>query len=319
MLADNDDSMAQLKSTLSSRFEMKFLGQINWLLGFAVTRNLKDRTITISQRGYLERIIKRFGQEHARPVTTPMEPGIDLSVDSPSVSPTLLTPSEVVTYREAVGSLQYASRISRADITYSVSIVACYMHEPHTTHWVAVIRIYRYLNSTLDFVLILGGHGPLSVHGFSDADWGQLMHRHSYSGYVFFFGNGAISWSAKKQPIVTLSSTESEYVALTHASKELIWIRKLFSELFHPMDDPTTLCCDNQGAIRLSKDSTFHARTKHIDIHFHFIRQVVELKQGLIKYVPTDDMIADIFTKSLARVKFVRFRSLLGLSQIPSS
>lgn len=176
------------------------------------------------------------------------------------------------------------------------------------------MRIYRYLNSTSDCVLTLGGlDNPLTLFVFLDADWGSQLHRRSISGFVTYIGDGPISWSSKKQPIVTLLSTESEYVALTHAAKEIIWLRKLFSELIGQIIDPTVLCCDNQSAIRLSKDSTFHARTKHIDIHFHFVRQVVERDQADIRYVPTDDMIADIFTKSLARVKFVRFRSLLNL------
>lgn len=140
------------------------------------------------------------------------------------------------------------------------------------------------------------------------------MHRHSISGYAFFIGSGIVSWSSKKQPVVTLSSTESEYVALTHASKELIWIRKLFTELIHPFAQPTTLFCDNQGAIVLSKDSTFHARTKHIDVQFHFVRQTVSTSQSKIKYCPTDDMIADALTKPLKRVKLARFRALMGLA-----
>ena len=129
-------------------------------------------------------------------------------------------------------------------------------------------------------------------------------------------GLGAVSWSAKKQPIITLSSTESEYVALTHASKEAIWLHKLLNKLafIYPISLPTTLHCDNQGAIELSKDSKFHARTKHIDVHFHFVRQTVAQGHITIEYCPTDDMVADIFTKSLARVKFQKFRALLNVT-----
>jgi hypothetical protein len=139
------------------------------------------------------------------------------------------------------------------------------------------------------------------------------MDRHSISGYAFYIGNGAVSWSSKKQPIVTLSSTESEYVALTHAAKELIWLRKLITEIIQPILSPSSLLCDNQGAISLSKDATFHARTKHIDTRFHFIRQTVDLQITSLTYCPTDDMVADIFTKSLARPKLEKFRHLLGL------
>jgi hypothetical protein len=179
----------------------------------------------------------------------------------------------------------------------------------------AAKRVIRYLKGTKSLRLILGG-SDYTISGFSDADWASQMHRHSISGFAFLFGSGAVSWSSKKQPIITLSSTEAEYVALTHSSKDIIWIQKLLYELysiFPSFSKPTTLFCDNQGAIRLSKDSTFHGRTKHIDVHFHFIRQTVSNGHITLKYCPTDDMIADIFTKSLGRIKFEKFRSLLGV------
>ena len=135
-------------------------------------------------------------------------------------------------------------------------------------------------------------------------------------GYTQYVGDGIVSWSAKKQPIVTLSSIKAEYVALTHATKYVLWIRKIFSEL-HPFTEfgpPMDLYCDNQGAIRLSKDSTFHGCTKHIDVHFHFIQQMISTGAILLKYCPTEDMIANVFTKSLARVKFEKFHNLLGLA-----
>src|SRR5215471_1283032 len=189
------------------------------------------------------------------------------------------------------------------------------MEEPHATHWKAVQRVFTYLKGTRDLCLTLGGTNA-SLIGYSDADWASQIHRHSISGFVFFSGNGAVSWSSKKQPIVTLSSTESEYVALTHAAKDAIWHRKLHSEfhfLLPSIQAPTTLFCDNQGAITISKDPAFHMRTKHIDTRFHFVRETITQGYLNIPYISTNDMIADIFTKSLNRVKLERFRTLLGL------
>ena len=113
----------------------------------------------------------------------------------------------------------------------------------------------------------------------------------------------------KKQPIITLSSTEAEYVALTHATKDILWIPKLLQKLtfLHSLSLPTTLYCDKQGMIHLSTDSTFHSCTKHIDIHFHFIHQTVASRNIKLVYIPTKDMMADIFTKSLAHVTFEKF------------
>ena len=162
--------------------------------------------------------------------------------------------------------------------------------------------------------LILGGEKNILVR-FSDADWASHIHRHSISEFAYFVGLGIIMWSAKKQPIITLSSTELEYVALTHALKEILWLHKLLKELsfVYPLSFPTTLYCDNQGAIELSKDSKFHARTKHIDVHFHFVRQTVVQGHTVIEYCPTNDMVADIFMKSLAHIKFQKFHGLLNV------
>ena len=126
-------------------------------------------------------------------------------------------------------------------------------------------------------------------------------------------GDGAVTWSSKKQPIVALSSTEAEYVAQTHAAKELIWLCTILSELNSTFEEPTTLNCDNQGAIALAKDNKFHARTKHIDIRYHYIREAVENSDINMQYIPTNENIADIFTKPLAKAKFEHFTEKLGL------
>jgi hypothetical protein len=314
IIADSDKSVDLLKQQIRDRFEITDLGPINWLLGIKITRNLEARTISLSQQSYIEQIITRFNLKDSRAANTPLEPGIDLTPDSPSVSSTLLTPFEKTKYREMIGSLMYVSVMTRPDITFAVSTLSQYLETPHSTHLKAVTRVFRYLLGTKDIQLVLGG-SQNKITGYSDADWASHLHRHSISGFVYFIGGGIVSWSSKKQPIITLSSTEAEYVALTHSSKDILWIHKFLSEIstIFSFNLPTTLFCDNQGAIRLSKDSTFHARTKHIDIHFHFIRQTVSSGNISLKYCPTADMIADIFTKSLAHVKFIKFRELLGL------
>ena len=213
-----------------------------------------------------------------------------------------------------IGCLMYAAVMTHPDIAFTVSTLSQFLDAPRTTHLHAVTRVFRYLSGTKDLKLTLGGTDPVIV-GYSDSDWASQIHRHSISGFAFFIGIGVVSWSSKKQPIITLSSTEAEYVALTHSSKEIIWFHKLltnFSSIFK-FHLPTTLYCNNQGAIHLSKDSTFHGRTKHIDVHFHFIRQTVSHNHITLNYCPTDDMIADTFTKSLARFKFEKFRRLLGV------
>ncbi len=303
----------ETKAQLNNHFELVDLGDINWLLGVSVTRNFEDNTISLGQQAYVEQILARFGLTDARPDVTPMEPGADYHFDSPSVSPTLLTATEKTTYREMIGSLMYCATMTRPDIAYAVSMLSQFLESPRTTHLKAVKRVFCYLLGTKHLKLILGGN--TTIAGFSDADWASQHHRHSISGFAYFVGLGTISWSAKKQPIITLSSTEAEYVALTHAAKDILWIHKILKEFsfLHNLSLPTTLYCDNQGAIRLSKDATFHGRTKHIDVHFHFIRQTITSRDVELLYIPTEKMVADIFTKSLARVKFERFRAELNV------
>jgi hypothetical protein len=150
--------------------------------------------------------------------------------------------------------------------------------------------------------------------GYADADGSMAEDRHVISGYAFMLYGGAVSWSAKRQEIVSLSTTESEYVAITHAAKEGLWIRSLLSQLFPGKLDPTTVFSDNQSAVALTKDHQYHARTKHIDIHFHFIRYIVENGSIRLIYCPTDNMVADTLTKALPSAKVKHFASQLGLA-----
>ena len=303
----------EVKAQLNQHFELVDLGDINWLLGVSVTHNLEDKTIALGQQAYIEQTIAHFGLSEARPNVTPMEPGADYHPDSPGVSPILLMSAEKTTYHEMIGSLMYCATMTRPDISFAISTLSQYLEAPQSTHMKAIKQIFCYLLRTKKLKLVLGGND--FVTGFSDADWASQHHRHSISGFAYFVGLGTVSWSAKKQPIITLSSTEAEYVTLTHAAKDILWIHKLLGELtfLHSLSLPTTLYCDNQGAIRLSKDAMFHGRTKHIDVHFHFIHQTIT--SGNIKpiYIPTEDMTADIFTKSLVQVKFKKFRDDLNV------
>ena len=179
-----------------------------------------------------------------------MEVGLDLSLDSPQVSAISLTPAEKTKYREMIGSLMYAAVMTCPDISFAVSHLSQYLDAPRTTHLHAVTRVFRYLSGTKDLKLVLGGLDS-TIIGYSDSDWASQTHHHSISGFAFFIGKGVVSWSSKKQPIITLSSTEAEYIALTHSSKDIIWIHKFLTKLhsIFPFSLPTNLFCDNQGAI----------------------------------------------------------------------
>jgi hypothetical protein len=149
--------------------------------------------------------------------------------------------------------------------------------------------------------------------GYADTDGATQEHRRAITGFAFLVDRGAILWGSKKQELITLSRAESEYVAAMHAAKEALWLRRLIGEMFRPLTQPTTLFSDNQSAIALTHDSSYYARMKHIDIHYHFIRFTVEDGSIRFLYCPTNDMVADTLTKALPSIKAKYFAQELGL------
>ena len=207
--------------------------------------------------------------------------------------------------------------ISRPDIAVATGTLAQFMSNPNVQHWSGVKRVLRYLKGTMNYGLCYSKADDNQLVGFSDADWaGDLDRRRSTSGYTFHVGLSLVSWSSRKQVTVARSSTEAEYVALSSATQEAIWLRRLLSDI-SSQECPTTLINeDNQGAIELSKNAKHHERTKHIDIAHHFVRERVASNEIAVSYCPTNEMVADIMTKAIPRVKFQKFRSALGVMQI---
>jgi hypothetical protein len=206
----------------------------------------------------------------------------------------------------------YATLGTRPDISFATTVVSKFSSNPGLPHWDATKRIFRYLIGTKDLWLTYGGIEQV-LAGYADADGSMAEDRHAVSGYAFLIDGGAVSWSTKRQEIVSLSTTESEYVAGAHAAKEALWLRSLISQIFDSFSDPTTLFSDNQSAIALAKDHQYHARTKHIDVRFHFIRWVIEDGKIRLIYCPTAEMVADTLTKALPSPKVKHFAAELGL------
>ena len=303
------------KANLVNHVEITDLGELHWLLGIEIRRERERRLIFLSQRSYLDSILTRYGLQDLKPLSIPMDPNVRLtSMQSPSTTQDFARMRNVP-YHEAVGSLMYAALGTRPDIAYAVQTVSRFTSKPGLDHWEAVKRIFRYLKGTRELWLAYGGNEK-DLLGYADADGSMAEDRHAISGYAFILHGGAVSWSAKRQEIVSLSTTESEYVAATNAAKEALWLRSLLSQLFATDFEPTTLFSDNQSAIALTKDHQYHARTKHIDIRFHFIRWIVENGSLRLVYCPTNDMVADVLTKALPSPKVKHFAKELGLVSV---
>ena len=223
-----------------------------------------------------------------------------------------------IPYLSAVGSLMYLATSTRPDIAYSVGLLARFSSNPGMRHWAAVKHLMRYLKGTLDFKLVYRRDayqdgGNLFVT-YSDADHGGCKDSgKSTGGYLTCVAGGAVGWSSKLQGIVTLSSTEAEYIAAVEAGKEALWMRNILREFGYPTHSAVTLFIDNQSAISVAKNPEHHGRMKHLDLRWYWLRDNVE--SGALKpvHLSTNDNVADILTKALPRAKVELFRAGLGL------
>ena len=197
---------------------------------------------------------------------------------------------------------------------YTVGILSQFMQNPGPVHWEGVKQIISYLNTTKNYSLTFGGTSK-DLLKVSAMPTGQAKRTdwHSISGYTFYLGSGVITWSLKRQHVIMLSSTESEYIAQMHTAKEALWIQSFIIEIQGQQSGPIELHCDNQGVIVLAKDNKLHSCTKHIDLQYHFIQEAVEDNKLVVKYIPTKENVADIFTKAIHRLKFEGFVKRLGL------
>ena len=304
----------KLKSELSGEFEMKDLGAAKKILGMEIRRDKAAGKLYLTQKSFVEKVLERFGMKNAKPVSTPLAAHFKLSAAMSPQSDNDIEYMSHVPYSSAVGSLMYAMVCTRPDIAHAVSVVSRYMSNPGKEHWQAVKWIMRYLRGTTDSCLEFGrskGH----LVGYVDSDYaGDLDRRRSITGYVFTLGDTAISWKATLQSTVALSTTEAEYMAVVEAIKEAIWMRGLFGEL--SLDHKVIVVhCDSQSAIHLTKDQMFHERTKHIDVKYHFVRDIISQGDISVKKIGTADNPADMLTKSLSVSKFRHCLDLVGIYQ----
>ena len=299
---------------------MKDLGEAQFILGIQIERDRANRILYLSQETYIKKVIERFGMSDCKPVSTPLEAGMKLSkLDSPE-SDEMVNEMKKIPYQSAVGAIMYAMLGTRPDIAFAITALSQFSTNPGHLHWLALKRVLRYLRGTMDHKLTYGGSNicqhPLKLVSYCDSDWGSdIDDRRSISGYVFLLSGGAVSWKTKKQPTVAQSSVEAEYMAANQAAREALWFRTLLNELgyFNLVSSPTKIYSDSQGSIALVKNPEFHTRTKHIDIQHHFVREHYINGAVDFEFVGTEDMIADVLTKPIAKVKHQKFVNLMGI------
>jgi hypothetical protein len=304
------ENTEELITKLGKDFKIKDLGVAQHILGMKI-EYLADGRMFINQEHYVKNLIEEYGLEDGKTTATPMQANIKLLKSTEEESGAFK--QKGLDYRSAIGSLNYLSQCTRPDITYVVGKLSQFLENPNETHWCAFKRVVRYLKGSQDWGLLYQPNSGHEIVGYVDSSWAEDEQSLSTSGYNFSCGSGLISWRSKKLGGPSSLSTEAEYRAYLSASQEAQWLRKLAFDVHRHVPEKTIVWSDNQGAIQLAKNPVFHARTKHIGVHFNFTKDLVANKEIKIDYTPTEEMIADIFTKALDQEKHTKLSSMMGL------
>ncbi|CAM6101727.1 unnamed protein product [Calypogeia fissa] len=334
--------ISSVKQELRTKYEMKDLGRIQKYLG--VQFKFFEEGILLHQEDYFNKLLQEHGMTDCKPSFTPLPEGMALLNETG-------TPDEdPVEYGHLVGELIFLTQ-TRPDITHAVGVVSRFMSKPQQSHLQAAKHILRYCKSTPDYGIafyqnqatdgataLTGFTNSWKMHGYTDSDWAaDKQTRRSIGGQILTFAGGPVSWASKRQPTVSLSSTEAEYKSLSDGAREAVHLSRLLQELnivptkqtplrsadseliqqlansHIPGPDDMVLHCDNSGAIKLSRNPVFHARSKHIELYHHFIRERVLEGKIKVEYLSTEDQPADLLTKALGRIKFEKHRNSTGM------
>ncbi|CAI7883368.1 unnamed protein product [Closterium sp. NIES-53] len=324
----------EVQGKLKETFQCKALGPVGYYLGLHVDRDEVKGWLRLHQHKYLAAMGEKYGLEEGRSVETPLPSGFQLHLDEEE--------GEVLEYelqrrfQSMVGRLMYASVNTRPDIAFSVSQLARVVSRPLQEHLDAAEMLVRYCMATSRVGLQYSVHGQLKQKGveevstkisaparrghlylscFTDATWASdIIDATSHGGYICCVGESPVSWKSKKQGEIAHSSTESEYMALFHGVKEVVWVRRLLEELGQEQEGPTPVFCDSQGAIAMARNAVLHGLNKHMHIKWHWVRK--EVKKGTISlhYINTTKQPADFLTKRLAEHQHWSCATLCGMS-----
>ena len=300
-------------SYLSSAFEMRSL-PANRFVGLEISRDRVHRQLWVTQSVFVNKLLNKCGMSECNPKSVPADPCTRLDSRAKSHTEEHSAMVQAAPYRETVGSLMYLMVMSRPDIAFAVNQVSKHCENPEPVHWNAVKRILAYLAGTTNFGLCFRKENEKLLVGYTDADYaGDVGTRRSTTGFVFLLHGGPVSWTSKQQSCTSLSTTESEYVAACETTKEAVWLARLVNEIEHKKSGAVPLWCDNQSAIRLVRNPEFHQRTKHIDVKYHFVRDQQANGEIDVRYVATQEQLADMFTKPLAAPRFKELREKIGV------
>ena len=308
---NNLEEIKELEKHLDKNFKVKQLGPLKYFLGIEFAQSSEG--ILMTQQKYILELLEETKHTHCHTSETPIEVNHKLTIleTDPQV--------EISSYQKLIGKLLYLSH-TRPDICYSVNVLSQFMHSPRNSHFQAANRILRYLKGTSGLVITYRKTGKLDLILYTDSDFaGSRVDYRSTTGYCTIFGGNLVTWRSKKQSVVSKSSTEAEFRAMSKGIDEAIWIKHLLEELKIQYITPVVIRCDNRSAISLAHDPVYHDRMKHVNIDRFYIKD--HLEQGFLKteHVSTGEQCADIFTKGLPAKTMQYLIFKLGMKSIHSS
>ena len=317
LLASSDIGLLhETKNFLSKNFEMKDLGDASFVLGIQILRDRSQGILRLSQKGYIEKVLSRFGMSSCSPGETPVAKGDKFSLSQCPKNDLEIKEMQKIPYASAVGSLMYAQVCTRPDIAFIVGMLGRYLSNPGMDHWKAAKRVMRYLQKTKDFMLTYRRSDSLEIIGYSDSDYaGCQDSKRSTSGYIYMLAGGAISWKSAKQTLIASSTMAAEFIACFEASNHGIWLRNFVTGLrvINGIERPLKLYCDNRAAVLYSNNNKSSSRSKHIDIKFLVVKERVQSGQISIEHIGTNSMLADPLTKGLPPKVFLEHVAHMGI------
>ena len=319
LIASNSrDAIQKVKSDLAAQFKIHDQGPATSILGIKIERDRPNRSISLSQPGYIESILEQFSMSECNPVHMPMIENQKLLTSMSPDTPERQAEMKAYPYRELIRKLLYLAIATRPDIAYTIGVLCRFVENPGMEHWRAAKHVLQYLKGTINMKLVyLLQSSPDLFTTFSDANLsGNPDNSRSTGGFAICISRGTTQWGSRLQPHVSLSSCESEYTTASKVSCEILWMRYLFEELGYDMTRPSLLFVDNKSAIQVLKHPEHQSTMKHVHRAYHWIREQVEQRTIAVCHIPGDENPADIFTKPLGRIKFVKFWEMLGLQGV---
>ena len=310
--------LLETKKFLSSNFDMKDMGEASYVLGIQILRDREKGMLGLSQKTYIENVLKRFSMHNCKAAPAPIVKGEKFGEYQCPQNQYEKEQMKSVPYASAIGSIMYAQVCTRPDLAFTTGMLGRYQSNPGKAHWMAAKKALRYLQGTKSHMLVYRRSDALEIVGYSDADWaGCKDTKKSTSGYVFTLAGGAISWKSCKQSIVTSSTMYAEFIACYEATGQAMWLKKFVPGLrvVDSIERPLKIYCDNEPAVFYCHNNKSSGAAKHIDIKFYVVKEKIQDQIIKIEHLRTEEMLADPLTKGLPPSVFREHVAGMGLKE----